>query len=245
MNDKEYCIYVIKNSINDKMYVGRTCNAEGRWRQHRSPCTHKRCPEQPLYIDMDTYGRDNFWYEIIESGLTYDEAKDKEIYWTNKLDTQNTGYNINCGDIISEETRRKMVENRDYVFDERHPWWGKSFSGENNAMYGQHHTEESKKKMSDSVKKYYETHENAWKGQHHTEEAKKKMSEKKMGKCGANHNKSIPTLDLDTGIVYCSATEAGRQLGIDPRYVSAVCRGEHESAHGHRFKYVDKSEVVL
>ena len=44
-------------------------------------------------------------------------------------------------------------------------------------MYGRHHTEESKKKMSDHKKG-----QRTWLGKHHTEESKKKMSHSHKGK---------------------------------------------------------------
>lgn len=50
-------------------------------------------------------------------------------------------------------------------------------SGSKNGMYGRHHTEESKKKMSDNKKG-----QRTWLGRHHTEESKKKMSRSHKGK---------------------------------------------------------------
>ena len=50
------------------------------------------------------------------------------------------------------------------------------YAGENNAMYGKHHTEETRKKLSEASKgnKYFL-------GKHHTDEARRKMSEAKKG----------------------------------------------------------------
>lgn len=47
-----------------------------------------------------------------------------------------------------------------------------------NPFQDKHHSEESKAKMSASVKKYYSTHEHPWTGKTHTEESKKKISDK-------------------------------------------------------------------
>lgn len=59
------------------------------------------------------------------------------------------------------------------------------YSGENHPMCGKHHTEESKKKMSEARTKFYQDHPDAMLGEnnpmygrHHTEEHKKKISEK-------------------------------------------------------------------
>lgn len=57
-------------------------------------------------------------------------------------------------------------------------------SGENAPMYGKHHTEETKRKISESRVKYIEDHpdctsgeNNSMYGKHHTEESKRKMRE--------------------------------------------------------------------
>ena len=64
------------------------------------------------------------------------------------------------GKKLSEETRNKMSEARK----------GK-YTGEKNPMYGRHHTEDSKKRISAASK-----------GRRHTEEARKKMSDAAKGK---------------------------------------------------------------
>ena len=50
------------------------------------------------------------------------------------------------------------------------------FKGEQNPMYGKHHTEESKKKISNGRKGKYCGINNPFYGKHHTEESKKKLS---------------------------------------------------------------------
>lgn len=53
-----------------------------------------------------------------------------------------------------------------------------AFSGENNPFYGKCHTEETKQKISQHHKKYYETHDNYYLGKHLTEETKEKLRQK-------------------------------------------------------------------
>lgn len=57
-------------------------------------------------------------------------------------------------------------------------------SGSNNAMYGKHHTQESKKKMAEAKKG-----NTIWLGRKHTEESKKKMSESSKGQVVWNKGK--------------------------------------------------------
>lgn len=57
-----------------------------------------------------------------------------------------------------------------------------ALSGKLNGMYGKKHSDETKKKISDSRKDKYFGENNHFYGKHHTEEARKKISEKAMGR---------------------------------------------------------------
>ena len=70
-------IYVIKNDINNKVYVGQAINTKQRFQNHCKPSSSK-------YNDLvsraiQKYGKSHFWYEILESQIeNYDE---REKYW--------------------------------------------------------------------------------------------------------------------------------------------------------------------
>ena len=59
---------------------------------------------------------------------------------------------------------------------------GKANSGENNPMYGKHHTDETKQEQSEIRKEYYKTNTSWWVGKHHTEETKQKIGKGNKGK---------------------------------------------------------------
>jgi hypothetical protein len=63
-------------------------------------------------------------------------------------------------------------------------WYNK---GEKNYIFGKHHSEEAKKKMSESAKK---REISGMKGNHHSEETKKKIGEanRKIKRNGTEHN---------------------------------------------------------
>jgi group I intron endonuclease len=59
-------IYVIKNLINGKEYVGKTFSTvEKRFKQHLIDSRKKRCENRPLYSAIRKYGEDNFEYESL------------------------------------------------------------------------------------------------------------------------------------------------------------------------------------
>lgn len=92
-------IYVITNKINGKQYVGQSTNIQKRWYDHRSKSMHPRKKDEYrnlLYIDIRTYGLENFEIEILEE-CEKEELKEKEIFWIEKLNTFNNGYNNTPG----------------------------------------------------------------------------------------------------------------------------------------------------
>lgn len=93
---------------------------------------------------MVKYGEENFTLEIIDFADTYEELKEKEKYWIKQYDSMNRekGYNLTeggdgtFGRMHSEETKDKIRQK----------------------AIGRKASEETKKKMSDSQKKYKEAH---------------------------------------------------------------------------------------
>lgn len=59
-----------------------------------------------------------------------------------------------------------------------------------------------------------------------------------LGKNGANHNKSKKVKCLTLDIVFGSAHEAARELGLGQGNISAVCRGEITHTLGFNFMYL-------
>lgn len=85
-------IYVIRNKINDKVYVGQSINVENRFKEHIQDKDRKQYSSA---IDgaIKKYGESNFWYEIIEGPIcNYDE---REKYWIKFFNSLvPNGYNI-------------------------------------------------------------------------------------------------------------------------------------------------------
>ena len=154
--------------------------------------------------------------EYIKTCYSEEEMCSDEQYYIEVFDTlYPNGYNLTEGGdgcVASEETRRKMSQNH---YD---------CSGKNHPMFGKHHTEESKKKMSESHKGQIPPN----KGKPMSEEQKKKLS------------KIVLQFSLD-GIFICewySINEAQSKLGI--KHISDCCLGKRKSAGG--FLWMFKEE---
>lgn len=88
-------IYIIKNDINDKVYIGQAKNAKTRFQSH--------CKPSAAYIDneliakaIQKYGKEHFWYEILDSQV--EDYNDKECFYIEKFNSiAPNGYNILTG----------------------------------------------------------------------------------------------------------------------------------------------------
>ena len=87
-------IYIIRNTINDKVYIGQAKNAAERWLKHLSAARKKY--NYVIARAMNKYGIENFYYQILESQISdYDE---REKYWIKKYNSRvPNGYNVAIG----------------------------------------------------------------------------------------------------------------------------------------------------
>ena len=203
-------IYIIKNNINNKVYIGQTIqDYKRRWHGHKH---ESKSIDRPLYRAMRKYGYDKFWVELIEDNIPYEELDEREIYYIKLYDCINPkGYNISPGgqSFRTEEERQAMAER---VSGENNPMYG--MCGELNPFYGHHHTEENKQILSQKHKDNYnnlsqeEKEEickkldilrekmivergGGFKGYHHTEEAKRRQSEAQKGKIVSEETREL------------------------------------------------------
>ena len=99
-------------------------------------------------------------------------------------------------------------------------------------LYGKHHTDETKRKISEHKK-----------GFKHTEESKKKMSKAKKGKQlnRKDLSKQVAQYTLDCKLVkiWLSVSECGRN-GFNLGHISSCCRGERKTHKGFKWKYINE-----
>lgn len=90
-------IYYISNTVNDKLYVGKTISTlKERMGEHCRESRRQRTEKRPLYRAMRKYGEDKFSIHLLEE-VGIDRLSDREMYWINRLNTYSNGYNATCG----------------------------------------------------------------------------------------------------------------------------------------------------
>lgn len=230
-------IYKATNKKNGKSYIGQTIKTlKERMYDHKYDAKYR---DFTFYQAIRKYGWKNFEWSVLEEVSSIEELNKQEGYWIGYYDTYCNGYNSTLG-------------------------------GEYNPM----HNEENRKKVSEGLKRYYQREGSHWVGGHHTEETKRKMSESALGrkrskearkkqsksrkrkiangeieiKSGKEHANSrmVKQIDKETGKVikiWDTISEAERTLngkvtGIINRVCSPKCTG-NKTFLGYIWEYVD------
>ena len=110
--EKPYCIYK-HISPSGKVYIGQTKqkNLNKRWRNGN---IYGYCQMSIFRKVIDKYGWENIQHEIIEEGLTKQEADLRECYWIQYYKELNLSYNVSnggdgCSRKMSDETKEKIA----------------------------------------------------------------------------------------------------------------------------------------
>lgn len=98
----KFGIYCIRNIVNNKIYVGQTGDRRGfpgRWSvERRNLRRNNNKPNRYLQNAWNKYGENNFKFEILESFKVRDKKllMNREHYWIMKFNSNNNkfGYNI-------------------------------------------------------------------------------------------------------------------------------------------------------
>lgn len=213
---KEFIVYIHTNLINNKKYVGITCQKPSqRWRNG------KGYKNGSFAYAIKKYGWENFSHEILFDKLNREQACKKEIELILKYNTmdKSKGYNLceggnlTTGYHYTEEAKQKMSESR----KDRH-------AGEKNPMYG---------KKGILAPAY---------GRHMTYEQRKKISESKKGKTTdyiKSLQKKINQYDLKGNFIktWNSISEIEKCMDIKGTHISRVCLNKRKTTGNYIWKY--------
>ncbi len=257
-------IYQIVNTINQKRYIGYATNLKIRCRCHgvelRSH-SHGNCH---LQNSWNLYGQAAFRFEIIQL-CDITKLKYWEHYWCTILNVHNReyGYNIEptapdgCY-IMSEETKKKIsIANKGRVFPkkikkEKPKKDRKSIHGESNPFYNKEHTEDSRKLISESKRKYFQKQIELT-GRAVSEESIKKSIETRKQKYKQGYRRAKPiirkkpggrkVIDIETGVIYNSCTEVANLTNIKKLTLSRMLTGKYTNTT--KYRYIDKEGSII
>lgn len=85
-------IYIIKNDINTKVYIGQALDSKKRFQSH----CKKNNDNSLIDKAIQKYGKEHFWFEILESQI--ENYNEREKYWIKSYNSLKPfGYNILAG----------------------------------------------------------------------------------------------------------------------------------------------------
>lgn len=94
---KKCGIYIIKNKINNKVYIGQSVDIMCRWYAHKNSAKGKSQDSYTkIHTVMNELGIDNFYIEILEE-CEYSKLDEREIYWIDFFNSYKNGYNMTLG----------------------------------------------------------------------------------------------------------------------------------------------------
>lgn len=107
-------VYIIRNSINDKVYIGQTITPlQIRWKNHLSNAKNIDNPDNQnmiIYNAMRKHGIDNFYIELLEENIPREKLNEREAFWISKYNSvRPNGYNILDGENCPEPFRGKHI----------------------------------------------------------------------------------------------------------------------------------------
>lgn len=112
-------VYLIRNLINSKVYVGSAADLSRRWIVHKNDLKNGRHHNRHLQSAFNKYGLAAFDLEVLEivDLLDGESLRRAEQFWMDKLNVCDArfGYNIvphSQHKFLSEETRRLLSESR-------------------------------------------------------------------------------------------------------------------------------------
>lgn len=112
----EYIVYMHRNKINNKVYIGQTCmSLKKRWQNGRGYYT------QIFGRAIKKYGWDNFEHVILEQNLTKEQADEKEKYWIKFYNSTDTsyGYNVSTGGSKEYKVKNQWDEQKKKEYSDR------------------------------------------------------------------------------------------------------------------------------
>lgn len=226
-------IYLIRNKVNGKCYVGQTRQkkVESRWAYHKNPSVSN---DGYFANAVRRHGWDSFETSII-CEIPNEELNDREILEISERNTLSpNGYNLDGGGgvnkVVHDETREKMRQSQlgRKHSEEVKARIGAAHKGELNHNYGVVYTEEHRKKLRESARKS---------GYDHSKIAEKDKPNKTEVDQYTVEGEFVKTHE--------SITKAAEVMGIVRSAISRCCRGKSKSSGGFIWKYRDLETYVI
>lgn len=207
---KKYIIYLHKNKINHKCYVGQTCQKpEQRWGRNGQGYYQ----QSYFYRAIQKYGWDNFEHIILETDIDETHVDERECFWAGYYHAlAPEGYCLSVGKNNVTIQSQNSFENRSKASKEK--WQSIDY----------------REKVVQGRKEMWSTS---------SKELQDKMLANldRSGAGGKARSKKVEC--IETHMIYNSTREAERLTGINHCNISQVCTGKRKTAGKLHWRYID------
>ena len=223
-------IYLLKNKINNKIYIGQSINVRKRVEYHLLKAKHGTM----LYNSILLHGAENFESSLLES-CSREDLDEREEYWIKFFDSTNKdlGYNI-CSKGTSrrglkhnEEARRKIsLAMQKRVNSPEYSAWRSKTTKKLflDKQFRQNHSNGQKRRFADPEQN--ERHCSIMKERYSNPEFVKKMQESTWSKkC-----KKVLAINIETGekVIYPSIAKTAKEMNCSESRISRAVRQNKE-----------------
>lgn len=234
------CIYLWRNLVNYKVYVGQAQNFYRRMTEYIKGNEDERLIGRAI----NKYGLDNFEIVILEKDLPFEKLAEREMYWIKQYNSciyfeNGWGYNATEGGEGSvgfkhtNETKRKLSELRkESGFPIVCVETGKVYK---NAVVA---TEAVGGKSVSGIRECLNGNNMTAYG-YHWRYLKDDNWQLRKNRC----NKAV--VCVETNDIYESIREASRQTGINKCSIAECCRGTQKTAGGYHWKFKKDSKWIM
>jgi len=225
-----FCVYLLTNTVNGKVYVGKASDLDSRWQKHLYNASEGH--DTALYRAVRKYGGSAFTRRVLDACDTEDEAFAREIHWIATLAGFGPGgYNMTAGGEgpsgwkHAEESKALMVHH-----------------GASNGMHGQTHTPEAREKIAAAAKAQPRVL-----GRKHTDEAKVKIAAAAKGnkRCAGRECSDETREKMSAshrGHVPWNKGKAGAQVWTEEQKIAQAERVRLQWASGKRAGFPKSDE---
>lgn len=269
-------IYKVTNKINNKVYIGQTTRTlEERKAEHlRKSKTETRNKEKNciFHLAIQKYGIENFDWEIIEE-CPNEQLNKQEIFWIAFYDSyanDSRGYNMTPGgqgSLLSQEVKNKIsIANRGKTrtLEQR-----QHLSEVKKALHF-HHTEETKKLMSEQRKgrklnlsekererrkapkseEFKQLMSQKMKGRTFSEETKKKISESKKSTIDiyCSNGQHFSSWESVYDYLTKNKLSSAKQISVCRQTIYTVLNKEDRNCYGLKWKtspFLNEEEKII
>lgn len=246
--DKYLCgIYCIRNSVNNKLYIGLSRDIRRRWNEHRSDLRNNNHNNVYLQREWNIYKENSFEFNIIEL-CDPSEICEREKYYISEYHTlsHENGYNFTSGGECITTTNKNVI----------HLLSGKIYNSVRDAAKDNNVADIT---MIDWCRKYYKfmylDEYNSMDAEHiehytnfdwdtfihnklskaHSRENLKEETLLKYSQCtsGQNNPRATPIYSPELNESFWGAKEAKDKYGINPGSISSCIHGKLAHAGRH------------